>query len=231
MELLLTELPETLRHYTSKPVPRWMRVMHPEAAASLIQLEKDTGGLSYTDIWRSAEVSLRARKVKQGVQPPGFSGHNFGFSVDLDLDGTMKLRKWTYEQIVAVMENHGWYCHRRDGKTGKSEWWHFNYFGPHPEKYLKVIDPKRASTWAAGVEKRIVDTYGEALQLKPTAVQWELKKLKMYHGGIDGDLGPLSVEAIKAFQRAWGLKPDGVPGPKTQRTLAFITAEKKIVQL
>jgi hypothetical protein len=229
MELLLAELPETLKHYTGKPVPKWMRVMHPDAAASLVQLEKDTGGLSYTDIWRSAEVSLAARASKQGVQPPGFSGHNYGFSVDLDIDGILKAKKWTYAQLTAVMENHGWYCHRRDGQYGKSECWHFNYFGPLPERFLKAIDPKKASTWSAGVEKRIVEVYGEDFELKPTTIQYSLKQLKMYVGAVDGQMGPITTAAIKAFQRAWGLTPDGQAGPKTQRTLAFVAATKKIV--
>jgi hypothetical protein len=230
MELVLAELPESLRHYTGKPVPKWMRVLHPTAAASLLQLEKDTGGLSYTDIWRSAEVSLNARATKQGVQPPGFSGHNFGFSIDLDIDGTLKLRKWTYAQLLVVMEKAGWYCHRRDGVMGKSECWHFNFFGPTPAPYLLVIDPKKASTWSAGVEKRIVTEYGKELTLSSMQVQTALKTMKLYNGDIDGKFGPISRSALGVFQKGWGLVASGDPSdPRTQRTLAFVTATKKIV--
>lgn len=36
---------------------------------------------------------------------------------------------------------------------------------------------------------------------------------------VDGDLGPKTVAAIKAFQRSQGLQPDGVVGPLTQAAL------------
>lgn len=226
MELTLAELPETLRHYTGKPVPKWMRVLAPDAAASILKLETEQGPLSYTDIWRSAEVSRLARATKRGVQPPGYSAHNYGLAVDFDIDGTMKLRKWSYAQMLAILEGYGWYCHRRDGASGKSESWHFNYLGAAVRKYLPLADPKRARTWAAPAEQLMADRYGKQMKLSAIEVQAALKSVRMYAGDLDGRLGPISKQGILAFQRAWGLAPTGLSDESFQRTLAFVTATR-----
>lgn len=47
------------------------------------------------------------------------------------------------------------------------------------------------------------------------SVQRRLKDLGYYKGSADGDFGPATEEAVKAFQRANGLKADGKVGPKT----------------
>lgn len=46
-------------------------------------------------------------------------------------------------------------------------------------------------------------------------VQTFLSGLGLYNGKIDGIAGPMTVGAIKLFQRANGLKDDGIVGPKT----------------
>ena len=59
-------------------------------------------------------------------------------------------------------------------------------------------------------------------RLKPSKkeIQQALKNAGFYHGTIDGKLGPKTREAIKEFQRANGLKADGVIGRQTWDTLA-----------
>ena len=47
------------------------------------------------------------------------------------------------------------------------------------------------------------------------AVQRRLKELGYYKGSADGDFGPATEEAVKAFQRANGLSADGKVGEKT----------------
>lgn len=232
MKLLLAEIPEsleTLLHYTGKPVPKWMRKLAPDAAASLIKLDRDTGGLSYTDLWRSAEVSLMARQSKRGVQAPGYSGHNYGFSVDLDLEGTKKKRGWTYLQIIEAMQAHGWYCHRQDGKDGRSESWHFNYFGKDYPKYLKHSSSHISSSWSQPVEALMQERYSAQMKLSDIEVQASLKKLKFYSGELDGKIGPISRAGISQFQKAWDLQATGMADLRTQRTLAFLTAEITLV--
>lgn len=51
------------------------------------------------------------------------------------------------------------------------------------------------------------------------AVQTALAQLGLYEGKIDGINGPMTKEAIRAFQRINGLAPDGIAGPLTQAAL------------
>jgi putative chitinase len=46
-------------------------------------------------------------------------------------------------------------------------------------------------------------------------IQERLRYLGFYQGRIDGDLGPISRAAIKAFQKVEGLVQDGIAGPIT----------------
>lgn len=46
--------------------------------------------------------------------------------------------------------------------------------------------------------------------------QWQLYYLGYYFAGIDGEFGPASAAATKAFQQENGLDPDGIFGPMTE---------------
>lgn len=61
-----------------------------------------------------------------------------------------------------------------------------------------------------------------APMLKPTKreIQQALKGAGFYQGGVDGKIGPQTREAIKEFQRANGLRVDGVVGRQTWERLA-----------
>ena len=50
-------------------------------------------------------------------------------------------------------------------------------------------------------------------------VQTRLAELGYYHGKLDGKFGSGSVSALKAFQKANGLDPDGICGVKTRAVL------------
>ncbi len=55
-------------------------------------------------------------------------------------------------------------------------------------------------------------------------LQRQLKALGFYNGQADGDYGPATEEAVKAFQKQYKLTPDGVAGADTQTKLASARA-------
>ncbi len=55
--------------------------------------------------------------------------------------------------------------------------------------------------------------------LSTKQIQLALKTAGYYNGTVDGKAGPQTKEALKAFQRANGLTPDGVAGTKTAAAL------------
>lgn len=56
---------------------------------------------------------------------------------------------------------------------------------------------------------------------KAKKLQTDLKKLGYYNGSIDGILGPSSVSAVKAYQKANSLTADGIVGPNTETSIYF----------
>lgn len=59
------------------------------------------------------------------------------------------------------------------------------------------------------------------------AVQKRLKELGYYNGSADGDFGPATEAAVKAFQKANGLKADGKVGKQTLAKMNAKTAVSK----
>lgn len=224
LELTLARVAPVRGIYDGK-LPKWAHYLHPEAAASLKQIEEETGGLVYTSMWRSANASLWAIKNKQGALPPGYSAHNYGLAIDLTLDTIKKERGWRYSDILELMESYGWYCHRRDGKE-RFEAWHFNFFGDFWGYYSQAVNPRRSSTWHLAAETQIEELYGNQFKLTITQAQEALQSLGFYQQSIDGDFGAKSTEALNTFQRAYRLKKSKTPTPKDMRTLAFCTHQK-----
>ena len=56
-------------------------------------------------------------------------------------------------------------------------------------------------------------------KLSTKQIQAALKKAGFYNGPLDGKVGVKTKEAIKAFQKANGLKADGIVGRSTQSEL------------
>jgi hypothetical protein len=207
--------------YNGQSLPTRMRFLHPQASSAFLQIN----GVTLSDMFRSAEASLRAVKAKRGAKPPGFSGHNFGLSIDLDVRKTMKIFHMTKRDLDKWMEAHGWYCHRLDHML-KFESWHYNFLGPGT-----IISPKVRTTMGY-IEARIQQYYGPQLVANMTddrLAQRQLQRLHLYSGDLDGSFGPLSREAMRAFQRTWNLPQTGRISAKAGRTLAYVASERKIV--
>ena len=208
MNLYLSQLPQLRgpshgtdgKMYHGQVPPRAL-FLSPDAAHALGP-RSASGGLPYTDVFRSAEASLAACQAKPDqAKPPGFSPHGFGLAVDLDLDETLATKGWTYAQLLVVMSRYGWFCHRRDGSATGSEAWHFNYLGPNPALYLAMASKYDHRSWARPVEERIVERYAKHWQARdPRQLQQMLAQLGHYQGAIDG-------------ASAWNAGRDGqVPG-------------------
>lgn len=211
MQLNLVKLPATLRGIygpTKDKLGAQQLWAHPDLEAAINRLERDSLRLVYSDIFRSAEGSLRARRAKPGlVQPPGYSAHNFGLAIDIDHGKMMKELRLTKKQLDELLENYGLFCHRTDHALG-SEAWHYNCLGPNPGQWIKEGE----RTTAGAVERKIQGLYGESFRMEPGEILDALAKLK--------------ILSVVEFQRAWDLEPDGVAGVKTQRTLALVSAER-----
>jgi hypothetical protein len=196
-------------------VPTRFRYLAPDAAASLVRmLDAYDNRFVFTDLYRSAQGSREAYATKPGTQRPGYSAHGYGLAFDLDLSSTLHAASVSYAQLCEIVADYGWYCHRRDLDSSGSEAWHFNFLGPNAGRYLARIDPQDHGTWGRPVEARIMERWGTGFQLGPQAIAAGLAKA--------------SAADVRTFQREWGLAVDGVPGPITQRVLAFVTADLQI---
>jgi hypothetical protein len=203
-------------------MPERARFLHPKAAASFLN-PKLGGLLVVSDVFRTAESSLAAVKAGRGAQPPGYSAHNFGLAIDIDVDTSLHRIPGLTSKIGldGYMEAHGWFCHRRDHQLGH-ESWHYTFLGEGAEVSHKV------ATLAGYTEARIVEVYGSQLAPDDRECQALLAKLGLYHGAIDGDIGPQSNAAIGVFQRGWNLATIGLEA-HTRRTLAYVACNRQIV--
>jgi hypothetical protein len=225
LTLKLTTLPSVLGIYGAQKdmLPMRMARLHPDAAAAFHAAETALGQrIRVSDMFRTAEQSLQAMQEKSGVQPPGFSLHNYGIAIDVAVDAMLPAFRGDKITLDAFMRGFGWYCHRKDNKRG-SEDWHYNYLGSEGPALIAQYSPKSSNTSAAA-DARIQALYGPELKLDEKEVQECLAFLKLYSGEIDGKIGPRSQQSIMAFQRAWKLPATGEVDPKTERTLAYVAS-------
>lgn len=88
----------------------------------------------------------------------------------------------------------------------------------------------RAREAAEKIKESIPDVEAHALAQKTTPeqvkqAQQALQKVHEYLGEANGKLDAVTVNSIEAFQRAHGLKADGILTKKTQRALQEAAAK------
>lgn len=222
LPLLLQTIPHVTGIYGPKKdtLPARMRYLAPPAASAFKGI---ANVVVLSDMFRSAESSLRARKERRGAQRPGYSGHNYGFSIDLAVTRSMRVQGLKSKaQLDEFMAHHGWYCHRRDHRR-KFEEWHYNYFGSAYRQYVRPGDTRTS----AGLERMITAWYGAWWQkMEAKDAQRALQRLGLYDGDLDGKFGPLSKTALEVFQRAWRLPVNSNLNVMTRRTLAYVSADR-----
>ncbi len=167
-----------------------------------------------SDMFRSPDSSKAAVAAGRGAAAPGWSAHNYGRAIDIDVRQTMRnLGLGTKAELDVWMSAHGWWCWREDHvmpawKPRPNEAWHY-YWAP---KGVEYIGGGSVQWW-----NRTMGTDYPPLEWGiPTHEQRQkwLRDAGFYHGEIDGKWGSMSKQAYYAFTVAWG--------PRTDRTLAYM---------
>ncbi len=73
--------------------------------------------------------------------------------------------------------------------------------------------------WSATSFSSLKEDMGLKGNVRVHALQEALRVMGYYSGNVDGNFGPETTSAVKAFQRAYKLEVDGRAGPITQATL------------
>jgi len=198
-------------------LPRRMRLIHPSAYDDLKHLQEATKyQLVYSDMFRTFKASMLARKRKPGlVAFPGYSGHNFGISIDLAIEPCLEALSEMHDLVPPepALSDLRWVLRRYNWTPIRSEPWHFN----HSEGLSHALP------W-------INETYGAHFNLTTWEIEAALFELGYNTYPIDGILDGKDTQEIRRFQRESGLQPDGIAGRKTQRLLSCLCAEIEVVE-
>jgi len=157
--------------------------------------------------------------LKSGKAPsstPGKSNHGFGLAIDLGYEAGGKLTSMGGKCLDWMCENapkYGFYLQGNDPNSPEFEAWHWQYcLGDKARDGAVAPAATPAAAPAAG---------GLKFDYPGTPVKQGSKgdAAKLVQAAIgakaDGDFGPKSVEALKAWQSKNGLTADGVVGPTT----------------
>lgn len=155
--------------------------------------------------------------------PTGLKGSNHGWGIAIDLGykdaagKTASMGGACFEWMCANAPKWGFYLQTSDKNSKEFEAWHWQYC---------LGDAAPDGSAAAPVEA--IKPSGGAVEAGPMEFKYPGTPVKLGTKGAsamlvqavigakaDGDFGPKSVEALKNWQTANGLKPDGVVGPIT----------------
>jgi len=154
--------------------------------------------------------------------PTGLKGsnHGWGLAIDLGYDVNGKLTSMggpCFEWMCANAPKYGFYLQGSDPKSKEFEAWHWQYAlgDASPDGSVQapaeVLKPSGGAVEAGPMEFKYP---GAPVKLGSKGAEAMLVQA-VIGAKADGDFGPKSVEALKAWQRANGLKDDGVVGPVT----------------
>lgn len=192
--------------------------------ADLVEyLMKASNALGY-DMRRANEVdgyvgSFACRAIKRS-DPPVASNHSWGLAIDQNAKSNpmrKTFRSTTPPDVVLMWESAGFYW---GGRYPVPPWFydamHFEYMGRPEQAAQDLQNAREAYERLSGRQtlypiQRLGDTTSEAMV---RVLQFRLNQ----HGAAldeDGDYGPLTDKAVRAFQKANGLVVDGIVGPIT----------------
>ena len=185
--LTLVRIPEgyfKAGYNKDESVPKRMLWINAEAAGvlNLIDKAERRGCLWVTDIYRSPMESYTARLQKGPiVAPAGLSGHNYGISIDFDVDKTKKaLGVQTNEQMRQALAP----CAILPIST---EFWHFNLvFNPELD-YIVGLYRRLPAALRDMPDTKFVSTFSKLIGTPLASVRDVQKFLSLKE---DGALGP-----------------------------------------
>ena len=233
------KLPESLL----RPIPgggklHWRaadawNAMVAKAKADGLELKPTSSG----DLYRSYESQLAGFKQRYVLEPisgtstksfegktwylkkgmallatPGKSNHNLGIAVDVHSAGEPKRLNW----LIANVKDFGF-----SWEVVPSEPWHLRLVtGDNPTPAVVAFTSGQTAV-AAPVVNLAVAPPTSAHRDEKKELQQALKDKGFYKGAVDGDIGPQTQEAIKAFKVANKLNADSVVGPKVKELLGL----------
>jgi len=96
--------------------------------------------------------------------------------------------------------------------------------GSHAAEVIKATESDEAFP-SAGQKQEVRSAILESRLRSPERikkVQFALKQAGFDPGPVDGEIGPRTDQALRSFQRANGLEPDGIVGVKTWAALSDV---------
>jgi peptidoglycan hydrolase-like protein with peptidoglycan-binding domain len=153
--------------------------------------------------------------------PTGLKGsnHGWGLAIDLGFDQGGKIASFALNSpsflwMCANAPKYGFYLQTSDTKSKEWEAWHWQYClgdatpdgsAPAPTPLAAPAAPSGGMEFAYPGTPVKLGSKGASAMLVQAVIGAK----------ADGDFGPKSVEALKKWQAANGLKADGVVGPVT----------------
>ena len=234
------KLPESLL----KPIPGGGKLHHRAADAwnAMVAKAKAEGlelkPTSSGDLYRTYENQLAGFKQRYVLEPivgtstksfegktwylkkgmamlatPGKSNHNLGIAVDVSSAGEPKRLNW----LIANVKDFGF-----SWEVVPSEPWHLRLVtGDNPTPAVIAFTSGVDAPVSAPVVNLAVASPVAAHKDGNKALQQALKDKGFYKGAVDGDIGPKTQEAIKAFKLENRLNADSVVGPKVKELLGL----------
>ena len=140
---------------------------------------------------------------------PGKSNHNLGIAVDVHSASEPKRLNW----LIANVKDFGF-----SWEVVPSEPWHLRYVcGDTPPPAVVAFTAGQPAPAASTAAAPVADVSKDANK----ELQQALKDKGFYNGAVDGDLGPKTQEAVKAFKVANKLNADSIVGPKVKELLGL----------
>lgn len=213
-----------------QPLPKHMAKLVRPAAEALQKVYADIvqegGHLYISDMFRSAEMQQKAHEDwksgrKKDYSPPACSGvHESARAIDIDAFDT----GIGHKRVREILNRHGW-VNIVKTLTG-SECWHYEFREDRWEHY------KQQHGYAA-MARAMKDEIGNLVGLEEAVagegeVKWlqaGLNRLLGLNLTVDGVYGAATKQAVKAFQKQYGLQVDGVAGPITKKKLRELLGE------